>query len=489
MTGTAEHPADLRARVAIDLGGESCRVSLLRWVDGEPEVRLVHRLANGPVFDRTAGVNGELRWPLEQILAGLEAGLRKAAAAAPEGIASVAVDGWAVDYVRLGPDGRPEAQPYCYRDIRTEAGKAAADGLIGPGEMFGRTGAQPLRINTVYQLVSDKLAGRATDAKWTMLPEYVLSWLGGRRVAEWTIASHTGLVDGTSREWLPEVFDRLGLEAGAAPEIVEPGTVVGLISGPFASLPAFRDTVLIAPACHDTASAIAAIPYEMRNSAYLVAGTWSLVGTVVEQPICTAEALAGGFTNQGAAVGGWLFHRNVNGMWLVKQCLDHWAGEGRKLDLLELIRQARMLGEPKERLRVDAEQLMLPGRMPERINEELAQDGKATIADDPGNEAVLVRLILSSLAVRYAEVIAELKQLTGRQLERIVVLGGANRNDLLVELTEKATGLTVVLGPAEGSTLGNLALQLAVGEGQELTAGTMRRWAERLSRAAFHNES
>jgi len=485
--GTAGRPADLRARVAIDLGGESCRVSLLRWVNGEPQIRLVHRLANGPVFDRTAGVNGELRWPLEEILAGVEAGLREAAEAAPEGVASIAVDGWAVDYVRLGLDGRHGELPYCYRDIRTEAAKAEADRLISAEELFALTGAQPLRINTAYQLFADRMTGRA-DAPWMMLPEYVLSWLGGRRVAEWTIASHTGLVDGRWRAWSAEVFARLGLDAGCAPEMVEPGTVVGRIAGPLVSLPAFRDTVLIAPACHDTASAIAAISYEMTNSAYLVAGTWSLVGTVVDAPICTADALAGGFTNQGSAVGGSLFHANVNGMWLVKQCLEHWAGEGRKLELVELIEQAGKLAEPTEMLRVDAAQLMLPGKMPGRIHAELTREGKATIGDEPGNEAVLVRLILSSLARRYSEVIAELKRLTGRRLERIVLLGGANRNELLVKLTERATGLGVVLGPAEGSTLGNLAVQLAVSDGQGLTAVGVRRWAERLSRAAFYNE-
>ena len=181
---------DLRAMVAVDLGAESCRVSLLRWRGDEPEIAMVHRIANGPVQE------GEhLYWPLDRILTGVEEGLHKAAAAAPEGICSIAVDGWAVDYVRLGRDGKPVAAPFCYRDERTLAAKTAADMLVSPDAFFAQTGAQPLRINTAYQLVADMQAELDPHMLWMLLPEYVLHWLGGRRVAEYTNATHTGLVD------------------------------------------------------------------------------------------------------------------------------------------------------------------------------------------------------------------------------------------------------------------------------------------------------
>ena len=98
-------PNDSRARVAIDLGAESCRVSLLRWHEGKPQISEVHRISNGPVEQ-----SGSLRWPLSVILSGVEDGLRKAAIDAPEGIASIAVDGWAVDYVRLDHHGKAAAR-------------------------------------------------------------------------------------------------------------------------------------------------------------------------------------------------------------------------------------------------------------------------------------------------------------------------------------------------------------------------------------------
>ena len=142
------------ARVAIDLGAESCRVSLLRWEGGKPRIDVVHRIPNGPVHR-----GAQLHWPLDTILAGLEEGLRKAAQAAPKGIASIGVDSWGVDYVRLGPDGRPLKEPFCYRDERTAASKDGADKIIPPFELYQQTGAFPLRINTIYQLLADPAAG------------------------------------------------------------------------------------------------------------------------------------------------------------------------------------------------------------------------------------------------------------------------------------------------------------------------------------------
>jgi len=459
---------DRRALVAIDLGAESCRVSLLRWQGDTPQITMLHRIPNAPTA--TQDKRGEhLHWPLERILTGVEEGLRKAAATAPEGIRSIAVDGWAVDYVRLDPEGKPLQAPHCYRDERTIASKDAIEKLLSPQQIFSASGAFPLRINTVYQLFADQESGIHPKAPWVCLPEYVLYWLGGRRVAEYTNATHTGLVNIEAPEWSEPLFERLGLSLEAAPAIVLTGTKLGKLSGPLADLPAFADTDLIAPACHDTASAIAAIcPHpddcDLLHTAYIISGTWSLVGTLVDRPIVTSEALAANFTNQGAASGQYCFHTNVNGMWILKQCLDHWAADGRHADAIALptlIAQAAALGAPPALINVDAPSLMLTGFMPERINQELAAHSHATIADIPGNEPVFARLIFSSLALRYAAVLRHLQAITGRTFHRITILGGGSRNQLLTRLTEEATGLPVSTGQAEGSTLGNFAVQLA----------------------------
>ena len=190
------------ARVAIDLGAESCRVSLLRWLSGHPSIEVIHRIPNGPVRR-----GDSLCWPLARILAGIEEGLRIAAVAAPEGIASIGVDGWSVDYVRLAPDGTMLREPFCYRDERTSATREKADWIISPFDLYQRTGAYPLKINTMYQLLADPAAGIDSRAPWVMLPEFVLYWLSGRRVAEHTNATHTGLVNLKTGDWDTELFE------------------------------------------------------------------------------------------------------------------------------------------------------------------------------------------------------------------------------------------------------------------------------------------
>jgi len=469
------------ARIAIDLGAESCRVSLLGWKGDRPTIELIHRIPNAPVH-RGASLN----WPLQNILAGIEEGLRKAAQAVPEGIASIAVDSWAVDYVRLNAEGKPVGDPFCYRDERTVTSKEAADALVSPDELFRRTGAHPLRLNTLYQLMADPASGIDAHAPWLCMPEYVLYWLGGRRVAEYSNATHTGLVDIETGDWARDLFERLGIPIEAAPPIVPAGTSLGRLQGPLAALDAFRATELIAPACHDTASAIAGIPADLATTAYICSGTWSLVGTLTQKPIVSPEAQQARYTNQGAAAGGFCFHTNVNGMWLIKQCLDSWKADGRPWSIEELVAQAEACTSFPGIIDVDAEPLLLDGRMPQRINEELVLRGLSPIEDVAGNEPIYARLIFESLARRYATALSHLEAMLGRKLERIHILGGGSRNQLLTRLTAEQTGLAVESGEPESSTIGNLAVQLAAGEadGQPIEASSVRKWAERLCQTA-----
>lgn len=470
-------PIDSRARVAIDLGAESCRVSLLRWRGDEPEISEVHRIPNAPVVR-----DGSHRWPLGHILAGLEEGLRKAAEVAGENIASIAVDGWAVDYVRMDEDGKPLYDPFCYRDERTIATKEKADVILPPSEAFERTGAQPLRINTLYQLLADD--PDVLHARWICLPEYVLHWLGGPLIAEYTNATHTGLVDPKTGAWARGVLDALGLPIEAAPRIVAPGTRLGLLEGPLCDLPPYQQTELIAPACHDTASAIAGIPADLNTSAYICSGTWSLVGTLVAQPITTDAALAARYTNQGAATGGFCFHTNVNGMWLLKQCMETWSASGRTWTVPDLVLRASECTVPLTSINVDAEALLLAGNMPQKINEELNRAGHQPIPDISGNEPMFARVIFESLALRYAAALSDLQEMLGRKLDCVHVIGGASRNQLLAELATRHSGIPFDCGHPESSTIGNFAVQLAASQSEDrpLTRTAVRKWANNLCR-------
>ena len=361
-----------------------------------------------------------------------------------------------------------------------------ADSIIAPLDLYARTGTHPQRINTVYQLMADEAAGSAnigSSAPWAMLPEYVLYWLSGQRIAEYTNASHTGLVSLKTGDWDAELFRLLGLSLSAAPRIVRAGTVLGTLRGPLAELEAFRHTQIIAPATHDTASAIAGIAASLDAGAYISSGTWSLVGTLTRVPVTTQRAFDAGYTNIGAATGELLFHALINSMWVLKQCMNAWDDEGRKWEIEDLVLHAADCDrDPLAVLDMDAPTLMLDTGMPGRINAELARLGLEPIADVAGNEPAFARLIFESLAARYATAIANLAETLGRKLERIHMIGGATRNKLLIKLTEQRTGLPVEIGECESATVGNFAIQLAASDagGAEITPEAIREQAKRL---------
>ena len=185
--------------VAVDLGAESCRVSLLRWMDGQPEVRLINRFANSAKDDGSG-----LRWDFEAIFKGVVEGLRGCAELAPEGIAAIGVDGWAVDYVRLGSQGEPVGNPFCYRDERTVEAQKQVHARIPPQRLYELTGVQILALNTLYQLRADH--DQEQSLPWVNVPEYLMHRLGGRRISEYTNATHTQLLGVKDRAWCPEIF-------------------------------------------------------------------------------------------------------------------------------------------------------------------------------------------------------------------------------------------------------------------------------------------
>ncbi len=452
-------PNDKRALVAVDLGAESCRVSLLRWHDGTAEITLVHRFPNGPVED------DGLRWPLTTIETGIDDGLRRAAELAPEGIRSIAVDGWAVDYVRVGAENHPLAAPFCYRDARTVEAQHELHTKITPQRLHEITGVQLARLNTLYQLYADHAANLPPGTRWLNLPEYMLTRWGAAPFAEYTNATHTGLIDLATRNWSPEIFAGAGLDLKRAAKLTQPGTLLGKLRGPLSDLPALRDTELIAPACHDTASAIAGIPTHAEQWAYISSGTWSLIGALLAAPCNSPAALADDFTNLGAIGNRICFHKAVNGMWLLKQCMDTWAAIGTSFTVEELVRLTSLEPAPAALLDVAGPELGLVGNMPARINAQLRAQGHAPLEESPAGAARMAALIFHSLAAAYAVALGELRHHTGHQPTEIVVVGGGCRNDLLCQLTAERTGLPVRRGAPESSTIGNLAVQLAAFEG------------------------
>jgi len=469
------------ALVAVDLGAQSCRVSLLRWKHGNPRIELVHRFPNAPVATRAG-----LCWDIERIFDGIKTGLRLCGEIATEGIAAVGVDGWAVDYVRLGKDGQPLANPFCYRDERTLKAQKELHQILPPDKLYSLTGIQLLNLNTLYQLFADRQAGLDPGTCWLNLPEYITHRLGGRPVAEYTNATHTQLVALGSHEWCGEIFWAAGLDLALAPTIVPTGSIVAAVRGDLAELPAFRETHLILPACHDTASAIAAIPASGDDWAFVSSGTWSLVGTVLSTPCVTEDARKMNFTNLGGAGGTICFLKNVNGMWLLQQCIQEWEQRGHFWPLTSLLQECAALPAPVYLLNIDDPELMLPGDMLGKINRQLSRAGNPSFSAESSDIPLIANLIFHSLAARYADVLGSVAQITQKKLKRLFIVGGGSRNALLNRLTAQFTGLDVIPGSAESSTIGNLAIQQAALQGEwnettGVTASTVAKYSEMMS--------
>ena len=474
-------PTSKEALVAVDLGAQSCRVSLLRWQLGAPRIEVIHRFPNGPVASGSG-----LRWDMQNIFEGVTAGLRRCAEAAPEGIASVGVDGWAVDYARLNGDGSLLANPFCYRDERTDKAVEKVHQLISAERLYRLTGIQILGLNTIYQLYADTLAGVDARTCWLNLPEYVTYLLGGKAVSEYTNATHTGLIELETHGWCREIFAATGLVEMAAPEVVSTGCIVGTMGAPLNSLAAFRSTRLIVPACHDTASAIAAIPAQGNDWAFISSGTWSLVGTVLDAPCVSDEARQMNFTNLGGVGGTICFLKNVNGMWLLSECMEEWERLGIPYTLAELLEQCASLAKPRVLIDVDDPQLLAPGNMLGKINAQLAVHGQENISADYKSAPRFAKVIFHSLAKRYAEVLAATETITGKKFKRLFIVGGGSKNSLLNRLTAEYSALEVIPGSSESTTIGNFAIQMAAlqnegGSSSGVSANSVAGFAETIS--------
>jgi rhamnulokinase len=322
------------------------------------------------------------------------------------------------------------------------------------------------------------------------LPEFMTCRLGGKRVSEYTNATHTGLVRLGTHEWCEEIFRELGLDVAAAPNIVPSGSVVGTITGDLAEHSALRDAKLIVPACHDTASAIAAIPAEGDDWAFISSGTWSLVGTVLDAPCATDDARALNFTNLGGVGGKICFLKNVNGMWLLQQTMEEWEQCGSKWSLQELLSRCASLPAPDVLIDVDDPQLMLPGNTIGKINVQREHRGKPKFPMDDSASPSVANTIFHSLAARYAEVLSSISRITGKKLKRLFIVGGGSQNAFLNRLTAERTGLEIFLGSTESTTIGNFAIQLAVLDGdwnpsRGVSATSVAKWAEEMNRRSL----
>jgi rhamnulokinase len=425
--------------IAIDLGAESGRVIKVRF-DGERfGLEEIHRFPNVPVM-----VRGTLYWDALRLWHEIKTGIEKAA----NGASSLGVDTWGVDFALLDRDGRLLANPVHYRDSRTEGMMEWVFERVPRRTVFERTGIQFMILNTLYQLASlacnnSPLLEAATT--FVMMPDLFNYWLSGTISCEFTNATTTQFYNPRLGGWDTETLSALNVPTAMFPEIVQPGTRLGEYNG----IP------VIAPACHDTGSAVVAVPTTTADYAYCSSGTWSLFGLEVNQAVINDAAYEGNVTNEGGMNRTFRLLKNVAGMWLAQQCRATWRDQGTEYSYDQLTAEAKSAEAFRSLVDPDDPLFLPPGDMPARIRAFCRRTGQP----EPHTVGQVMRTVYESLALKYRVTLDKLVAITGRRVERLHVIGGGSQNALLCQMTADALGRVVVAGPVEATALGNAIVQ------------------------------
>jgi rhamnulokinase len=442
--------------LAVDLGAESGRVVAGLFDGTRLRLEEIHRFSNGAV-----PVAGTLRWDVLRLWSEIMAGLSKAGQSVGKDARTVGVDTWGVDYVLLGRGGEMLGQPYHYRDARTGGVMDRMFSRVSRKEIFGATGLQFMPINTLYQLIAMQQANPSLLAqaeRFLMMPDLFHWLLSGSQVVEFTNATTSQCLDATTRAWAWDMLRKFELPTAMFPDVVFPGTSLGKLRSDVAERCGLPRIDVIAPATHDTGSAVAAVPTDRTGTAewaYISSGTWSLMGLELPQPVLTPRALELNVTNEGGIDGTWRLLKNIMGLWLVQECRRTFERRGKSLDYTTMTRLAAQAKPFRSLVDPDAPAFLAPADMPAEISNWCQSRGQPA----PTSEGEFVRCALESLALKYRLVLSWLEELALSKVQVIHIVGGGSQNELLNQFTADACGLPVVAGPVEATALGNVLVQ------------------------------
>ncbi|MUT67207.1 rhamnulokinase family protein [Paenibacillus sp. NEAU-GSW1] len=470
--------------LAFDLGASSGRAligKLLKREDGRRalQVEEIHRFSNHAI-----AAGGHLHWDILRLLYEMKKAIRKAfqEGCSPE---TFGVDTWGVDFGLLDANGELLGNPYHYRDPQTEGLIEEVCALIGKEALFQQGGLQFMPFNTVYQLYAmRKASSPKLDAARTLLltPDLLVYFLTGRKVCEFTMATTTQLFHPEKQAWNTELLERLGIPSTMLLEPIHPGTRIGPLLPEVCEELDIPPIEAVAVATHDTESAIAAVPAAADKGAfaYLVCGTWSLLGTELDRPLLSPEAMALDFSNEGGAFGKYQLLKNIMGLWILQECKREWdeqgEAEGSSVSFVELAAMAEDAAPFRSFINPDDLRFYGPSDMVQKVRAYCLETGQPV----PETKGEIARCILESLALTYRRVLEQIESLTGAAFGGLHMVGGGIQNRLLCRLTAGALGRPVWAGPVEASAIGNMLMQLvAQGHCADLAE------ARELSAAAF----
>jgi len=445
--------------VAIDLGASSGRAMLGQFDGNRVSLRELHRFSNGPVR-----LPDGIHWDVLGIWSDLLQGLAIAAREPSVELAGVGIDTWGVDFGLLDRSGALIGNPYHYRDSRTDGMLEAAFERVPRAQIFGQTGIQFMEFNTLFQLLSmvlNKSPEIEIAENLLMMPDLLNYWLTGRKVGEFSICTTSQCYDTLKKDWSWTLLDALGIPSDIFPEVIPAASVVGQMLPSIAQDLGMTPIPVLAPACHDTGSAVAAVPATGADFVYVSCGTWSLMGTELSEPLVNDDSLRLSLTNEGGVCDTFRFLKNITGLWLVQECRRQWTLEGEELSWDGLTMMAYKAEPLRSVVDPDCSDFLRPGDMPSRIRAYCERTGQSV----PESKGAIIRCALEGLALKYRWVLEGIEDVLGRRLSPLHLVGGGIKNRLLCQFAADATGREVVAGPVEATAIGNTLTQvMALGE-------------------------
>lgn len=436
----------MKTVLAFDFGASTGR-AIKAVFDGEKiTYEEIHRFDNVPLT-----VDGHICHDVDMILSEVKRAIDKAG-----DVDSLAFDTWGVDYGLLDKEGKLIHQPYHYRDERTKDALGQAFEKLSADEIYAETGNQIMNINTLFQFISDENTEKAD--KLLFMPDLFAYLLTGEKVCEMTIASTSQMLDMKEKSWSKKVLDTFGIKESLFAPLKGSATV----NGEYKGIP------VISVAGHDTQCAVAAMPSENENAAFLSCGTWSLIGCELDEPIMTEKSNTLELSNEMGANGKINFLKNISGLWLIQETRRDLAITDRKYSYNELEMLARESEKFRSFIDPDAPELSAHGNLPDKIRNYC----KNTNQPVPETIGQLVRCIYESLALKYRLALEQIGECTGKKFDVLHLMGGGTKDGFLCELASESIGIPVIAGPVEATALGNIVLQLiALGEIETISQG------------------
>ncbi|MDO9464189.1 MAG: rhamnulokinase family protein [bacterium] len=442
--------------IAVDLGAESGRLTLGKFEGKKIVLEEKHRFATGGTR-----LNNTLYWGAINFFNEIKKGLQKCSKSK---ISAIAFDSWGVDFGLIDKNNHLLENPVHYRDKRTDGMMEECFKKLSREEVFEGTGIQFMQINTLYQLLWMRInQPHLLQSSDCLLPIAALFtyFFSGEKAAEFTLATTTQCYDPRKNRWSGEILERLDIPCKIMPRIVNPGTVIGKLLPSISCELGISQIPLIATASHDTAAAVAAVPAQGNNWAFLSSGTWSLMGCEISSPLINKEVLKNNFTNEGGVNNTFRFLKNIMGLWLVQECKRNWESNGTKLPYPALTKEAEKAKAFLCFIDPEDATFLKPGNMPEKIQNYCRKTNQKV----PSDRGSILRCVMESLAFKYRQVLEKLEEMRQRKIDVLHIVGGGIQNKLLCQLTANATKKHIIAGPVEATATGNILIQaIATGE-------------------------